>query len=91
MCEPWNEPSPTALPSRMHLNQGVRQRRRRTLDSQIESLQQELKTALGTKVQIKQGSRQRGQIVVHFTSPGEFERLRGILTGKDERKGASAA
>ena len=38
-------------------------RKRRTLDRQIESLQQELKTALGTKVQIKQGARQKGQIV----------------------------
>lgn len=65
-------------------------RRRRTLDSQIESLQQELKNALGTKVQIKQGSRQRGQIVIHFASPGEFERLRGILNGKDVRKGSAA-
>jgi ParB family chromosome partitioning protein len=60
------------------------------LDSQIESLQQELKTALGTKVQIKQGSRQRGQIVIHFSSPGEFERLREILNGKDVRKGSAA-
>ena len=65
-------------------------RRRRTLDSQIDSLQQELRTALGTKVQIKQGSRQRGQIVIHFASPGEFERLQEILTGKDARKGSAA-
>jgi ParB family chromosome partitioning protein len=65
-------------------------RRRRTLDSQIESLQQELKTALGTKVQIKQGSRQRGQIVIHFSSPGEFERLREILNGKDVRRDNAA-
>ena len=65
-------------------------RRRRTSDRQIESLQQELKNALGTKVQIKQGSRQKGQIVIHFASPGEFERLREILTGRDTRKGNAA-
>ncbi len=59
-------------------NNGSR-RKKRTQDRQIESLQQELKQALGTKVQIKQGSRQKGQIVIHFANPDEFERLRGIL------------
>jgi len=58
-------------------------RKRRTTDRQIESLQQELKQALGTKVQIKQGTRQRGQIVVHYSNHAEFERLRDILLGLD--------
>lgn len=56
-------------------------RRRRNRDKQIEALQQELKQALGTRVQIKNGNGQRGQIVVHFSDASEFERLRGILTG----------
>lgn len=58
-------------------------RRKRSRNRQIESLQQELKQALGTKVQIRNGSGQRGQIVVHFTDAGEFERLRTILAGRD--------
>ena len=55
-------------------------RKRRTMDRQVESLQQELKQALGTKVKIKYGTRQNGQIVVHFANSHEFERLRAILT-----------
>ena len=56
-------------------------RKRRTLDSQIASLQQEMKQALGTKIQIKQGTRQKGQIVIHYSNHAEFERLREILMG----------
>lgn len=59
----------------------VNSRKRRTLDSQIASLQQEMKQALGTKIQIKQGTRQKGQIVVHYSNHAEFERLRDILMG----------
>ena len=55
-------------------------RKRKKKDSQIESLQQKLKLALGTKVQIKSGSRGRGQIVIHFSSHGEFERLQDLLS-----------
>ncbi len=46
------------------------------------ALEQELRLALGTKVDIKQRVAGRGQIVVHFTSPEEFERLREYLSGK---------
>jgi len=56
-------------------------RKRRTLDSQIGSLQEELKQALGTKVKIKQGTRQKGQIVIHYANHAEFERLRENLMG----------
>lgn len=57
----------------------------RTKNQQIASLEQELRMALGTKVDIKQSSRNRGRIVVHFSSHDEFERIRGILndTGSD--------
>ncbi len=65
-------------------------RKRRTQDHQIESLQQELKHALGTKVQIKQGTRQRGQIVVHYANHAEFERLREVLLGFDSSAGRRA-
>ena len=61
-------------------------RKRRTLDSQIASLQSELKQALGTKIQIKQGTRQKGQIVIHYSNHAEFERLRDLLMGQKPNK-----
>jgi ParB family chromosome partitioning protein len=61
---------------------GAVTRKRRTMDAQIESLQREFKQALGTKVKIKYGTKQNGQIVVHFSNPHEFERLRAVLTGR---------
>ena len=54
---------------------GKVRRTRQTPDSQVQALEQELKTALGTKVQIKQGARQKGQIVISFTNADEFERF----------------
>jgi hypothetical protein len=35
---------------------------------------------LGTRVDIRQNARGRGQLVVHFTSREEFDRLRRLLT-----------
>lgn len=49
---------------------------------QIAFLEKELRMALGTKVEVRQGSRGRGRIVVHFTNHDEFERLRGLLGGQ---------
>ncbi len=43
------------------------------------ALEQELRTALGTKIDIRQRAAGRGQIVIHFASPEEFERLRSQL------------
>jgi ParB family chromosome partitioning protein len=51
---------------------------RRSRD-QAAALEQELRLALGTKVDIKQKSGGRGQIVIHFSSHEEFERLWGYL------------
>lgn len=51
---------------------------RRSSD-QVAALEQELRLALGTKVEIKQRAGGRGQIVVHFASVDEFERLRAYL------------
>jgi len=58
-------------------------RRKRTPSQQIASLQQELRMALGTKVEIRQASRGRGRIVIHFNSHEEFDRVRQLLTGAD--------
>ncbi len=52
----------------------------RTISPQVESLQQQLRVALGSKVEIKQSAKGRGRIVVHFTSHEEFDRLRELLT-----------
>ncbi len=49
---------------------------------QSAALEQELRTALGTKVDIKQKAGGRGQIVVHFASLEEFERLRQHFCGR---------
>lgn len=46
------------------------------------ALEQELRTALGTKVDLKQKAAGRGQIVIHFSSSEEFDRLREHLCGK---------
>lgn len=61
-------------------------RKRRTRDLQVESLQQDLKEALGTKVVIKQGARQRGQIVIHYSNFDEFERLKSLLESHEAHR-----
>lgn len=66
-------------------------RPKRTTTQQVASLQQELRMALGTKVEIRQSSRGRGRIVVHFQSHEEFERMRELLTGGTSRKTREAA
>ena len=43
------------------------------------ALEQELRSALGTKVEIRQRAAGRGQIVIHFANADEFERLREML------------
>ncbi len=47
-----------------------------TKSEQIAALEQELKRELGTKVEIRQTSRGRGRVIIHFQSVDEFERLR---------------
>lgn len=51
-------------------------RRKQTKSDQIASLEQELRIALGTKVEIKQSARGRGRLIIHFANADEFERLR---------------
>jgi len=45
----------------------------------LERLEQEFKSALGTRVQICQSGEGRGRIVIHFASHEEFQRLREHL------------
>jgi ParB family chromosome partitioning protein len=48
---------------------------------QLVALEQDLRIALGTKVELRQASRGRGRIVIHFSSHEEFERIRSHLCG----------
>lgn len=59
---------------------GVKSKKPRAAD-QIALLEKELRIALGTKVEVRQGSRGRGRIVVHFSNHDEFDRLRHLLGG----------
>ena len=63
------------------LGSGKRTRRSRTTSNQVTSLEQELKTALGTNVNIKPGSKGRGKIEIKYGSEAEFQRIRQILMG----------
>src|SRR3990172_9333554 len=51
----------------------------RPRNEQIAALEQELRTALGTKVDLSQTAKGRGRITIHFTSHEEFARIRQIL------------
>ena len=55
----------------------------RTQNQQIASLEQELRRALGAKVDIRNGSGGRGRIVLHFKGHDEFERLYAYLMDGD--------
>ena len=46
---------------------------------QVAALEQELKMALGAKVEIRQSGKKSGQIVIHFSSHDEFDRLRALM------------
>ncbi len=51
----------------------------RPRNEQIAALEQELRTALGTKVDLSQTAKGRGKIAIHFQSHEEFARLRQLL------------
>ncbi len=48
----------------------------------LASIEQELRTALGAKVDVRQGTKGRGRIVIHFSSHDDFERLHQYLCGE---------
>lgn len=51
----------------------------RTKSEHLLSLEQELRSALGTKVDIRQIGKEKGRIVIHFSSHEEFEQIRQWL------------
>jgi ParB family chromosome partitioning protein len=62
---------------------------KRTQNGHIASLEQELRVALGTRVEIRQTSRGRGKITIHFHNNEEFERLRDLFNGGDAQTDAA--
>lgn len=52
----------------------------RPRNEQLASLEQELRTALGTKVDLSQSAKGRGKITIHFNTHEEFARIRQLLT-----------
>ena len=55
-------------------------RRRPQRSQQVAALEQQLRMSLGTRVDVRKGSRGQGRIVVHFTGADEFDRLHQLLT-----------
>jgi ParB family chromosome partitioning protein len=55
-------------------------KRKAPRSEQVASLEQEFRLALGTRVEIKQGPRGRGKIILHFQNHTDFDRLREQLT-----------
>lgn len=64
-------------------------KKRRTVTPQVESLQQELRMQLGTKVEIRQTARGRGKITIHFANADEFDRLRSLMASSSAAKSAA--
>ena len=60
--------------------EGKKSGRRRVPNEHVAALEQELRSALGTKVTLAHNARGRGKLVIHFRSHEEFERLRRHLT-----------
>jgi ParB family chromosome partitioning protein len=56
---------------------------------QVAALEQELRGALGTKVEIKTAGKGKGKITIHFSSYDEFDRLKDLMVDGG-RKGAAA-
>ena len=70
---------------------GPHTKSKRRRQSNLASLEQGFRRALGTKVEIRQGAKGRGKIVIHFTSSEEFERLHAWLSGEGHSVGSQAA
>jgi ParB family chromosome partitioning protein len=61
--------------------EGAKPTRSRRNDN-LSSISQQLRLALGTKVDVRQTAKGRGRITIHFTSQDEFDRLRAHLCGQ---------
>ncbi len=62
-------------------SQGNTRPARRSPSAHLLQIEAQLKLALGAKVDLKQSTKGRGRITIHFKNLEEFERLRAILSG----------
>ena len=64
----------------------------RPRNEQVASLEQELRTSLGTKVDLSQTAKGRGKITIHFTKPRRVRAAAAIAddTGRDSGHAAAA-
>ncbi|MCA9200791.1 MAG: ParB/RepB/Spo0J family partition protein [Planctomycetales bacterium] len=60
-------------------SRGGRKPNKKQQSPQIAALEQDLRMTLGTKVEIRTSSRNKGQIIVHFRNNDEFERLSQLM------------
>ena len=74
-------PFPAATPSKTRAAKSV----------QVAALEQELRRALGTKIEVKRTARGRGRLIIHFSDTDEFDRLFQQLTEPGLTKGTEAA
>ncbi|MCA9236599.1 MAG: ParB/RepB/Spo0J family partition protein [Planctomycetales bacterium] len=52
----------------------------------LRDLEEQLRLALGTKVDLKQSAKGKGRITIHFASHEEFDRLKVVLTGAGQQQ-----
>ena len=57
----------------------------RTTNDQLASLEQEIRHALGLKIELRANTRGRGKLVIHFQNHDEFDRLREQLVSGIEQ------
>ncbi len=62
---------------------------RKTKSPQIVALEQQLRSALGTKTEIRQSATGRGKITINFSNNEEFERLCKLICPQMERQRAA--
>jgi ParB family chromosome partitioning protein len=61
-------------------------RRKPARSSHMASIEQQLRIALGTRVDIRQNARGRGQLVIHFRNNEEYDRLQQLITESAQDK-----
>jgi ParB family chromosome partitioning protein len=63
---------------------------RPTMNSQVAALEAQLRSVLGTKVDLKQTAKGRGRMTIHFKNHDEFDRLYSMMTQSAELRRESA-
>lgn len=76
VAERLAEDEPVAIAGSVH----AAAKTKRPRSEQLAALEQELRSALGSKVEIRTNARGRGKIVIHFQNHDDFDRLRDQLT-----------